>query len=371
MKPTSSFVKQIAFTLLLSTLVLRPSTSSAQGLLTPPPGAPAPTMKSLDQIEARTPISSAPFTISTPGSYYLTQNLSVSAGDAITIHSDNVTLDLNGYSINSSASPAAGTGILITGYHANIAIRNGVIKGQVEFSGAGFSGPGFLDGISFTGPDPDNVLVIDLRISSCLDDGIDLGGTDSTGATRCVVFTVGGSGIVAATVDSCAARTCGSAGITAETATNSVGQSRGAAAATGLSAKTASNCQGLSDFGSGLVVTSAANCRGDSNGGGSGLSATTAVNCRGESESASGLAASVADNCYGSSVSGIGLSATTATNSIATSTSGATAMTIAGTASYCRGTRAGGTAINANIAIGCTSGGGTITAAGGKFLGTP
>jgi hypothetical protein len=41
----------------------------AQGSLTPPPGAPAPTMKTLDQIEARTPISSAPFTISAPGSY--------------------------------------------------------------------------------------------------------------------------------------------------------------------------------------------------------------------------------------------------------------------------------------------------------------
>jgi len=40
----------------------------AQGSLTPP-GAPAPTMKSLDQIEPRTPISSLPFTISSSGSY--------------------------------------------------------------------------------------------------------------------------------------------------------------------------------------------------------------------------------------------------------------------------------------------------------------
>ena len=47
-----------------------------QGTLTPP-GAPLPTMKTLDQIEARTAIpgGSAPYTISAPGSYYLTGNL--------------------------------------------------------------------------------------------------------------------------------------------------------------------------------------------------------------------------------------------------------------------------------------------------------
>src|SRR5438094_2967891 len=73
------FVLLAAF---LSTLNYQPSTLFAQGSLTPP-GAPAPTMKSLDQIEARTAISSAPFTINQPGSYYLTKNLNVTNGDAI------------------------------------------------------------------------------------------------------------------------------------------------------------------------------------------------------------------------------------------------------------------------------------------------
>src|SRR5262245_25481316 len=89
-----------ASVLLLCILNSHPSTAFAQGALTPP-GAPAPTMKTLAQIEPRTPISSAPFTISSPGSYYLTTNVTVSTGDAITITVNNVTLDLNGFTIAS------------------------------------------------------------------------------------------------------------------------------------------------------------------------------------------------------------------------------------------------------------------------------
>src|SRR5208337_66021 len=84
-----------------------------QGSLTPPPGAPAPTMKSLDQIEARTPIST-PYTITQPGSYYLTTNLNLTEGDAINIETDGVTLDLNGFTI-SSTSTTFGTAILLFG----------------------------------------------------------------------------------------------------------------------------------------------------------------------------------------------------------------------------------------------------------------
>src|SRR6185295_16428367 len=91
-----------ALTLLFSTLNPQLSTALAQGPLTPP-GAPAPTMKTLDQVEARTLISSAPFTISQPGSYYLTANLTVSSGNAITIAASGVTLDLNGFTISSTA----------------------------------------------------------------------------------------------------------------------------------------------------------------------------------------------------------------------------------------------------------------------------
>jgi hypothetical protein len=74
---------KLAALALLATFSLQPSALLAQGSLTPP-GAPAPTMKTLAQIEPRTPIAAAPFTISAPGSYYLTTNLTVSGGTAIT-----------------------------------------------------------------------------------------------------------------------------------------------------------------------------------------------------------------------------------------------------------------------------------------------
>src|SRR5437763_17142530 len=74
--------------------------SMAQGSLNPPPGAPAPSMKTLDQVEARIPVDAShtpgnatnAFTINQPGSYYLTGNIVVGANNAITITTNGVTL---------------------------------------------------------------------------------------------------------------------------------------------------------------------------------------------------------------------------------------------------------------------------------------
>ena len=78
---------------------LFPCTILAQGSLTPP-GPPAPSMKTLAQIEPRTPISSLPFTINQSGSYYVTTNLiGVSGQNGIIVQTRNVTIDLNGFGI--------------------------------------------------------------------------------------------------------------------------------------------------------------------------------------------------------------------------------------------------------------------------------
>lgn len=104
-----------------------PSGANGQGSLTPPPGAPGPTMKTLGQIEPRVAISTIPFIITSPGSYYLTTNLTgVSAADGISIQSDRVTLDLNGFSLVGAAGSLKG--IVVGGARKGINIHNGSLS---------------------------------------------------------------------------------------------------------------------------------------------------------------------------------------------------------------------------------------------------
>jgi hypothetical protein len=79
--------------------------------------------------DARIPLSGPlPITISQPGSYYLTQSLSLATTDkhGITISASNVTLDLNGYTLTGPDSGTRG-GIASSGVQTNIIVRNGTL----------------------------------------------------------------------------------------------------------------------------------------------------------------------------------------------------------------------------------------------------
>lgn len=79
-------------------------------------------MKSLAQIEPRTPISAAGFIINNSGSYYLTTNLG-SSTYGVMIAANDVRLDLSGFTISGAA-----TGVYISGTYTNIQVVNGTIR---------------------------------------------------------------------------------------------------------------------------------------------------------------------------------------------------------------------------------------------------
>lgn len=98
-----------------------------------PPGPPAPTMKPLTWVEGRIPVEWLPgspdalHVISQPGSYYLTANLAGESGrGGIFIDADNVTLDLNGFSLHGADG---GSGIFAFNPLRMVTVKNGTLRG--------------------------------------------------------------------------------------------------------------------------------------------------------------------------------------------------------------------------------------------------
>ena len=103
-----------------------------------PPGAPAPTMKTLDELEPRIPIgplttpgdADSKYKISVAGSYYLTGDIIADdLKSGIEIGVSNVTLDLMGFEMIGAQLFGQGTdGIRIDRSQENITIRNGIVR---------------------------------------------------------------------------------------------------------------------------------------------------------------------------------------------------------------------------------------------------
>jgi parallel beta-helix repeat protein len=112
----------------------------AQGSLTPP-GAPAPTMRSLEEIytavtsggggasETRTAISTLPFTITESGSYYVVSNLTmtVTGQHGINVTADDVTIDLCGFTLTGPGENS-GDGIGSESGYKSTRVFNGTIR---------------------------------------------------------------------------------------------------------------------------------------------------------------------------------------------------------------------------------------------------
>jgi hypothetical protein len=179
-----------------------------------PPGAPGPTMKTLDQVEARIPVgplttpgdAGAVYVISQSGSYYLTENLLGVAGKSgILITATKVTLDLNGFSLDGQFIGL--DGVRMATWRDNVVVRNGTI--------ANWTG----DGLDFRS---DNGRLEDLSVTACGAWGIYLHDSFSVRVRNCGVYSCGdeigvtGGGIYGSSdvsIDDCTVRSVDGMGI--------------------------------------------------------------------------------------------------------------------------------------------------------------
>lgn len=117
--------------------------------------------------DGRIPISAVPYTISAPGSYYLTRDLTIASGTAITVSASNVTLDLNGHTLTNSAGAGFNYGVSnLNGAFSRLRVTGGRIVGGAA-------------GVYFYGNASGELRVDHVEIAGATGYGVSLSGTVS------------------------------------------------------------------------------------------------------------------------------------------------------------------------------------------------
>lgn len=294
--------------------------------------------------------------VSSPGSYYLTNNKLISSTGAhgIQVTTSDVTIDLNGFALQ-CGSGTGGSAIYLNHVAGarQVRITNGFIRGGSAWNGSSFTGAGWTNGIS---GDAADVSISDVTIVGMRSSGIYC---SRALVSNCVVSQCGEYGFSADVVNNCRALKC-AFGIKA---TSSVDRSEGES----VHSSTSGLQQPAGIWAPGGAVT---NSYGYSILG-CGISADFVSHSRGTSNSLQGVYGEIVDHCIGSSSLSSGIYASMVSNSEASTSASGSAAIEAPLASYCIATHSGGgVAIDAENAIGCISRGGSITAPQ-KSLGTP
>lgn len=312
MKP--GIIRSLLALAVLSAINCQPSTARAQGSLTPPTGAPAPVMKTLDQIEARIPLvagqpgvsvsASGEITITNSGSYYLTRNLTSTntAVSCINVGTHNVALDLNGYTISRTNGTGLGTaGIYIAGGGSQmVMIRNGFIVGggtNLGFASAIETGDTYFGRVHV-----ENVHCARVR------NGIILNWDEARNTVRnCSVETSGGEGILAEVVSECTVRNTVDTGIFANLVSSCfVRQDNSGFSGNAIGNVNANyhpmviNSIGISIGGYGILAHTVMNSHGYSATGSAAINGLVVNNCTAERTSAASRAieATIANGCH-------------------------------------------------------------------------
>src|ERR1051325_9440492 len=197
------------------------------GPLNPAAGPVTSTYKTLVDVEPRTIINAAntpgdaqyEYIITQPGSYYLDRNINMATGkSAIKVSADNVTIDMNGFSMV-CLPDTTGTAITTAGVlHNNIRVFNGGIKGRFQGGLSLFGSGNRAERLTLQSILGDAILIGDQGIirdcvvTTCTGNGIRCGADCIVSGCTCDSAAQGGvhadSG---ALIEHCTVNTCGAA----------------------------------------------------------------------------------------------------------------------------------------------------------------